>query len=142
MTWSLIMYVHHSSNFGEVVHPFRIGGGEIDTAMTHGRSKVIVPVRAVDSVIPVEIHNVWNIRQIIARPRHGSRAQFHPDLVTACHGRRLPCACRNDEGIDQRIAFIGIQALFGKIDIDPMLAAVSGCYSTRNICSCRRGLCY
>ena len=50
------MYVHHCPNFGEVVHPLCIGGGKIYAAVTHGGAKVVVPVRTVDTIIPVEVH--------------------------------------------------------------------------------------
>ncbi len=91
------MHVHHRPDLGEVVHPLRIGDGEIDTAVAHGRSEIVMPVRAVDSIISIEIHDVWNIREIIPRPRHGSGTQFDSDLVADCYGWRLPCARGNNK---------------------------------------------
>ena len=44
-----------------VVDDFCISLGHVDAAMTHGSTKVIVPVRAVYAVVSIEVHGKWDV---------------------------------------------------------------------------------
>lgn len=56
------MHIHHGADRREVIQPFRIWDAEVDTAVAHGRAKIIMPVGAVQSIAFIEIHGVWDVR--------------------------------------------------------------------------------
>ena len=95
--------------------------------MTHRRSKIMVPVCAVQPVAFIEIHNIGDVRQEVARPRHISITELDVDFILSCDSGSQPRSSRNDEGIYHRLAFISIDTLMGQIHIDPpRVLAITG----------------
>jgi len=57
-----IMNKHISANFTNVIEPGGVIGLHINTAMTYGNSKIVVPVYAMDGVTLMKEHDIRHIR--------------------------------------------------------------------------------
>ena len=55
------MNIHQSADPGKVIDPLRIRDGKVDAAVTHGCSKVIVPVSAVQAIAFIKVHDEGHI---------------------------------------------------------------------------------
>lgn len=105
------MDVDNGANISKIEEPASIFSPKVDTAMAHGRPKVIMPVSAVQSIALVEIHHVRDIAQIVAWACHISVAVFNIDLVLPGNRRCSPGSSRNRKSLDQIIALIGVGSL-------------------------------
>ena len=64
------MYIDYSSDGCFIINPSGIIGLQIYTAMTHKRSKIVVPVGTMNTIAFIKIHNIGNAGQVIARTSH------------------------------------------------------------------------
>ncbi len=94
--------------------------------MAHWRPKIIVPVRSVQTIAFVEIHDIRNVREKITGTMHVPGTDLDIDLVLSRHSGRKPGTCGDDKGINNRVAFIGIHTLIREIHIDPALTVSTG----------------
>ena len=60
-----IVDVYRGAHAAPVVQSLGIRCTQVDTAVAHWRAEIGVPICAVDRVIPVEIHDIWHVGQII-----------------------------------------------------------------------------
>jgi len=108
---------------------------EVDTAMRHGVTKVIVPVGAVEAITAAsgdfragEVHDIRDIREIVigvdglGAAFHFRVAEFDPDIKGAGRGS-TPKTSGNREFIDKLIVFIGIEFLMTKININAFISS-------------------
>lgn len=89
----LIMNVYHSAKVGPVIQPGCIVNAQVHAAMTHGGAEITVPVRTVQAVITMEIHDIGDIWKIITRAAHIPGAEPDVHLELSGHRGGPPCAC-------------------------------------------------
>ena len=63
----LIVDVDECPHWRKIIKPFGFATAHINATMTHGRTKIIMPIGAVNAIIAVKIHGVGNIGEVIAR---------------------------------------------------------------------------
>ena len=50
---------------GPIKEPFGIGIGHVDTAVTHGMTKIIVPIGAMKTIVGIEVLHPFHIGQVV-----------------------------------------------------------------------------
>ncbi len=121
----LFVNVDQIPNGQKIKNPAGIFGAEIDTAVTHGNTKIVMPIGAMQTISFVEIHDVGHVRKVVAWSGHVGVTIFDVDVKLANDGWILPGASRDDEGADELIAFVDAGSLLTQININPATGKVS-----------------
>ena len=109
---------------GPVEKSLGSGDRKIDTTMTHGLTKVIMPVGAVQAVAFVEVLNKRYVGEIVvgvvfsAAAGHALVFDFGPDGELA-DGGGSPLARGDREVVDQAGALVSVKMLFGEVNLKP-----------------------
>ena len=120
------MHIHLGANRRPIIQRIRFANTHINTAVTHRRAKITVPIGAMDGVIRKEIHYPRDVRQIVTGAIHPLASNFAVDIKTTSYGR---CGLdpRTDTRIHHRnIALPGDQRLRAEIDFDPTFSIRRG----------------
>ena len=62
--------LNNGANFGPVEDLFGIVSSHVDTTVAHGGAEIVVPVGAVDSVLLIKIHGIWNTGFVVPTTTH------------------------------------------------------------------------
>jgi hypothetical protein len=119
------MNIHQRTHRGPIKHPFSIRGIHVDTPVTHGVPKIIMPISAMDAIALVKIHGIGHVWQVITIARHKGRLQLYPYIKTAGDGWKCRHAGGNQETCHQVIPVVGVQHLLGQVHINPATAEIS-----------------
>ncbi len=130
---SLVVDVYQGANRCPMKQPGSIFSSQVDTAMTHGSAKIIMPVCAMQSVSLVEIHDIGHVRQIITGAGHASGSILYIDIILAGYGGVQAGSSGNGKRIDDGGPFECVYHLLVQVNIDPSACDVSrilimGCF--------------
>ena len=103
---------HHFRSYRRPVEqPLGIRGREVDTAVTHRRAEIVMPISAVQAVIAVEVHDIGHIGQILSIV---ARATLHIGSFIldvngkgADHRRILPDSGGHPSPKNRSLSFVG-----------------------------------
>lgn len=87
------MNVDHGSDGGKVEEPLRIGRTQVNAAMTHGGSEIIMPIGAMQCIALVVVHREGYAWEIISRPRHRRRCVLNINSILPSKGRMGCSSC-------------------------------------------------
>ena len=104
-----------------LIQPLGIFAAQVDTAMASGRSPLVVPVSAMESVTGIKVHHVRHIREIVSWASHQLIVVFAFDTEFTLDGGGMSTTTADAGGKDEFSTLICPQGLRAEIDLNPLL---------------------